>query len=71
VTANSSESSSPQDVLDSYRSGLVVVTGIALVGLLITLTGLRTRRTRPAQESILVARSVQQETEEAKVAVAE
>ncbi len=41
VTANAPEGSSPQAVLDSYRPGLVVVTAIAVAGLLITLTGLR------------------------------
>jgi NADH:ubiquinone oxidoreductase subunit 6 (subunit J) len=55
VTANTSESSSPQAVLDSYRPGLVVVTAIAVVGLLITATGLRGQRTR--QTTILVAKS--------------
>ncbi|WP_369381410.1 MFS transporter [Streptomyces sp. cg36] len=39
---------SPQELLDSYRPGLLVVTGIALAGLLITLTGLRTRHERPS-----------------------
>ncbi|MGW3245732.1 hypothetical protein [Streptomyces sp. NPDC001070] len=33
----------PQAVLDSFRPGLVVVSAIALTGLLITLTGLRRR----------------------------
>ncbi|MER7680275.1 MFS transporter [Streptomyces sp. NPDC096934] len=56
VTANSSEGSSPQAVLDSYRPGLLVVTGIALAGLLITLPGLRTRRPRG---SVVVAKSAQ------------
>ncbi len=46
VTANSSAGSSPQAlVLDSYRPGLIVVTGIAVAGLLITLPGLRTLAT--------------------------
>ncbi|MFE2482062.1 MFS transporter [Streptomyces mirabilis] len=54
VTANSSAGSSPQAVLDSYRPGLIVVTGIAVAGLLITLPGLRTRRPRP---TVVVARS--------------
>lgn len=60
VTANSSEGSSPQAVLDSYRPGLIVVTGIALAGLLITLPGLRTRRT---QQSVVVAKSLQENQE--------
>jgi sugar phosphate permease len=55
VTANSAENTSPQAVLDSYRPGLVVVTVIALVGLLITATGLRKRPMR--QTTILVAES--------------
>ncbi|MEU2857448.1 MFS transporter [Streptomyces mirabilis] len=54
VTANSSAGSSPQAVLDSYRPGLIVVTGVAVAGLLITLPGLRTRRPRP---TVVVARS--------------
>jgi predicted MFS family arabinose efflux permease len=58
VTANSGEGSSPQAVLDSFRPGLVVVTAIALAGLLITLTGLRTRR---PQDTILIAKSVREE----------
>ncbi|TXS44726.1 MFS transporter [Streptomyces sp. t39] len=44
----------PQAVLDSYRPGLAVVAVIALVGLLITLTGLRGR---PARTSLVVASS--------------
>ncbi|MGN9817629.1 MFS transporter [Streptomyces sp. SD11] len=55
VTANSSGGSSPQAVLDSYRPGLVVVTAVALAGLLITATGLRGRRT--PQTTLLVAAS--------------
>ncbi|MFD3375330.1 MULTISPECIES: MFS transporter [unclassified Streptomyces] len=57
VTANSSGSSSPQAVLDSYRPGLAVITAIAVVGLLITATGLRGQRTRTRQTTILVAKS--------------
>jgi MFS family permease len=66
VTANSPEqtNASPQAVLDSYRPGLVVVTLIALAGLLITLTGLRPRRERP---SVVVAKSVPKETEHVTV----
>ncbi|MFE9682131.1 MFS transporter [Streptomyces sp. NPDC002701] len=56
VTANSSGDSSPQAVLDSYRPGLLVVTAVALAGLLITATGLRGRRRIP-QTTILVAKS--------------
>ncbi|NJP43856.1 MFS transporter [Actinacidiphila epipremni] len=47
-----------QAVLDSYRPALWVVTGIGVVGLLITLTGLRTRR---PSYGILVASSAQDE----------
>jgi MFS family permease len=54
VTANSPENPTPQGVLDSYRPGLVVVTLVAVAGLLITLTGLRTRR--PGR-SVTVAKS--------------
>ncbi|WP_019884293.1 MFS transporter [Streptomyces purpureus] len=48
--------SSPQAVLDHYRPGLAVVTGIAVVGLLITLPGLRRRAAAP-QPSRVVATS--------------
>jgi hypothetical protein len=65
ITAGGGEGGSPQEVLDSFRPGLVVVTGIAVVGLLLTLTGLRTRRSR---ESVLVAKSVP-EAEPERVAV--
>lgn len=61
VTANSSGDSSPQAVLDSYRSGLLVVTGIALAGLLITLPGLRTRHPRG---SVVVAGSTRETSRE-------
>jgi predicted MFS family arabinose efflux permease len=45
VTANAGHGpATPQTVLDSYRPGLVVVSAVALGGLLITLTGLRRRR---------------------------
>ena len=43
-----------QAVLDSYRPGLWVVTGIGLAGLLLTLSGLRRRR---PSYGILVASS--------------
>jgi predicted MFS family arabinose efflux permease len=66
VTAHAPAQASPQAVLDSYRPGLVVVTGIALVGLLFTLTGLRTRR---VQRSLVVARSLPQEADAEPVAV--
>ncbi|MDJ0342903.1 MFS transporter [Streptomyces sp. H10-C2] len=56
VTASGTDGPrTPQAVLDTYRPGLVVVTVIGLVGLLLTLTGLRERR--PATE-IIVASSV-------------
>ncbi|WP_420031963.1 MFS transporter [Streptomyces sp. cg28] len=44
ITANAPEGASPQAVLDSFRPGLVVITAIAVAGLLVTLTGLRSRR---------------------------
>jgi MFS family permease len=66
VTAHAPAHATPQAVLDSYRPGLVVVTFIALAGLLITLPGLRTRRT---QESIVVAKSTVTEAETERVAV--
>ncbi|MER5183788.1 MFS transporter [Streptomyces sp. NPDC002896] len=59
VAANGHGGSSPQAVLDSFRPGLMVVTAIALGGLLITLTGLRARR---PQQTVLVAKSAQEET---------
>ncbi|WP_329113534.1 MFS transporter [Streptomyces sp. NBC_01465] len=55
ITSDGSASGSPQALLDSYRPGLVVVTVVALAGLLITLTGLRTRR--PQQHTVLIAKS--------------
>ncbi|WP_394811258.1 MFS transporter [Streptomyces xanthii] len=61
VTANAPEGSSPQAVLDSFRPGLVVVTAIAVVGLLITLPGLRRSRSR---DSVVVARSVPETAED-------
>ncbi|MFC9504035.1 MFS transporter [Streptomyces sp. NPDC057002] len=66
VTANSPAkgAATPQAVLDSYRPGLMVVTLIALAGLLITLTGLRTRRDRP---SVVVAKSNPREVERVTV----
>jgi fucose permease len=66
VTAHTPAHATPQAVLDSYRPGLVVVTFIALAGLLITLPGLRSRRT---QESIVVAKSTVQEAEAERVAL--
>ncbi|MFD8565354.1 MFS transporter [Streptomyces sp. NPDC059639] len=54
ITANAPEGASPQAVLDSFRPGLVVITAIAVVGLLVTLTGLRSRRTR---ETVVIAGS--------------
>jgi sugar phosphate permease len=66
VTANAPEqgNASPQAVLDSYRPGLLVVTLIALAGLLITLTGLRTRQKQP---SVVVAQSTPREVERVAV----
>lgn len=66
TAASHGADASPQAVLDSYRPGLIVVTAIAAAGLLITLTGLRTRRT---QETILVVKSVQKEADEERMAV--
>ncbi len=66
VTAHAPTHATPQAVLDSYRPGLVVVTIIALVGLLVSLPGLRTRR---AQQSIVVAKSTVTEAETERVAV--
>ncbi|MBT2508463.1 MFS transporter [Streptomyces sp. ISL-98] len=63
ITAGGGEGGSPQAVLDSFRPGLVVVTVIALVGLLITLTGLRTRR---RQETVVLAKSIPVAAEEAE-----
>lgn len=44
ATAGAPADPTPQAVLESYRPGLAVVTVIAAAGLLITLPGLRTRR---------------------------
>ncbi|MFJ4412073.1 MFS transporter [Streptomyces sp. NPDC088910] len=56
VTAASGDHpANKQAILDSYRPGLWVVTGIGLVGLLLTLSGLFTRR--KASYGILVASS--------------
>ena len=66
VTAHAPAHATPQAVLDSYRPGLVVVTFIALAGLLITLPGLRSRR---SQQSIVVAKSTATEAEAERVAV--
>ncbi|MDQ0935524.1 MFS transporter [Streptomyces turgidiscabies] len=60
VTAGTPASASPQAVLDAYRPGLIVVTGIALVGLLVSLPGLRTRRPR---QSVVVAKSLGRQEE--------
>ncbi|MGP3927450.1 MFS transporter [Streptomyces sp. 8N616] len=67
VTAAGAESGSPQEVLDSFRPGLAVVTATALAGLLITLSGLRTRR--PRQHTIVVAKSVQEEADAERVTI--
>ncbi|ELS51260.1 MFS transporter [Streptomyces viridochromogenes] len=66
VTANAPEQATPQAVLDSYRPGLVMVTGIAAIGLLITLSGLRSRS---RQQSVVVARSTLKEAEADRVPV--
>ncbi|MET8826956.1 MFS transporter [Streptomyces sp. NPDC004610] len=60
------ENATPQAILDSYRPGLYVVTGIALAGLLLSLPGLRTRR---RGESLVVAKSTTQEAEAERIAV--
>ena len=56
----------PQGVLDSYRPGLVVVTLIAVVGLLLSLTGVRRNR---AAHSVVVARSTAREADAEPVPV--
>ncbi|GAA2505815.1 MFS transporter [Streptomyces gobitricini] len=70
ITAGGHEgasAASEQAVLDSFRPGLVVVTAIALAGLLITLTGLRgDRRARAPQPSVVVAKSSGTRTETAE-----
>jgi predicted MFS family arabinose efflux permease len=66
VTANTPENATPQAVLDSYRPGLTVVTGIAVLGLLITLTGLRPRR---RQQSVVVAKATLKQAEADRVPV--
>ncbi|WP_419993222.1 MFS transporter [Streptomyces boninensis] len=63
VTASdASAGASRQEVFDTFRPGLYTVAGIAFAGLLLTLPGLGRRRT-PTQ-TILVARSVQEEAAE-------
>lgn len=65
LTANTpEESASPQAHLDSYMPALVVITGIAVVGLLIALTGLRTRR---EPRTVVVAKSTSREAERVTV----
>ncbi|GAA3149884.1 MFS transporter [Streptomyces rectiviolaceus] len=61
TAASHGADASPQAVLDSYRPGLIVVTAIAVAGLLITLTGIRTRRTR---ETVVVTKSAPQDAAE-------
>ncbi|MEV6110877.1 MFS transporter [Streptomyces sp. NPDC051940] len=57
VTAGGTEAGrTPQEVLDSYKPGLVTVTGIAALGLVVTALGLRAARRRPGR-SVLVASS--------------
>ncbi|KPI08302.1 major facilitator superfamily MFS_1 [Actinobacteria bacterium OK074] len=58
VTAHAPAHASPQAVLDSYRPGLIVVTAVAVAGLLLTLPGLRTRR---PQRTVVVTRSTPEE----------
>ncbi|MCF1592801.1 MFS transporter [Streptomyces muensis] len=67
LTANSPEEpASPQAVLDSYLPALVVTTVIAVAGLMIALTGLRTRR---EQRTVVVAKSTIKEAEAERVAL--
>ncbi|MEU6772494.1 MFS transporter [Streptomyces sp. NPDC046759] len=66
VTAGAPVHATPQAVLDSYRPGFLVVTAVAAAGLLITLTGLRGRRT---PQSLVVARSTVEEASADRVAV--
>ncbi|MFC9927535.1 MFS transporter [Streptomyces sp. NPDC127190] len=66
VTAHAPAHPTPQAVLDSYRPGFAVVACVALAGLLLTLTGMRSRRTQP---SLVVARSAAAQTEAERVAV--
>ncbi|MET9972776.1 MFS transporter, partial [Streptomyces sp. NPDC006356] len=67
LTANSPEEpASPEAVLDSYLPALVVTTVIAVAGLLIALTGLRTRR---GQRTVVVAKSTTKEAEAEPAAV--
>ncbi|GAA3291750.1 hypothetical protein GCM10020295_09340 [Streptomyces cinereospinus] len=68
VTAGAPADPTPQAVLDSYRPGLIVVTGIAVAGLLIALSGLRTQR---AGRTVVVARSAVRETAAGTEAAAE
>ncbi|MEU2776422.1 MFS transporter [Streptomyces sp. NPDC007162] len=65
VTADAPAHATPQAVLDSYRPGFVVVAGVALAGLLIALTGLRTGR---PQRTVVIAKSTS--TEAARVPAA-
>ncbi|WP_030737487.1 MFS transporter [Streptomyces sp. NRRL S-31] len=66
ITAHAPERATPQGVLDSYRPGLVVVTLIAVVGLLLSLTGVRRNR---AARSVVVARSTAREADAEPVPV--
>ncbi|GHG33929.1 hypothetical protein GCM10018980_03060 [Streptomyces capoamus] len=66
VTAHAPEHATAQAVLDSYRPGLVVVTVIAVAGLLLSLSGLR--RSRPGH-SVVVAKSTVTEAREDRVPV--
>ncbi|MEU6670915.1 MFS transporter [Streptomyces sp. NPDC046727] len=66
ITAHAPEKATPQAVLDSYRPGLVVVTVIAVAGLLLSLSGLR--RSRPGH-SVVVAGSTMKEADAERVPV--
>jgi MFS family permease len=67
VTAHAPGNATPQAVLDSYRPGLIVVTIVAVVGLLLSLSGLR--RSRPTAHSVVVARSTVKEADADRVPV--
>ncbi|MEE4544946.1 MFS transporter [Streptomyces sp. V4-01] len=64
VTAHTGSGGSKQAVLDSYRPGLWVVTGIGAFGLLLTVSGLRRR---PPSYGLLVASSATEAPREASL----
>ncbi|MEU1012437.1 MFS transporter [Streptomyces sp. NPDC088810] len=66
VTAHAPAKATPQAVLDSYRPGLVVTAVIAVVGLLLSLSGLRRSG---AGRSVVVAQSTVKEAETERVPV--